>query len=84
MDYLNKFNNNLKTSYNSNKDYSLKPNLVQENTKYFIKSVLIKSNKYKFRYYSYYYNIVLFTIFISILFFTLYYRYTFIKKKKFK
>ena len=83
MDYLNKFNNiNSKNSYNSNKDYKLKPKLVQEHTKDFIKSVLVKSNKYKLKYYSYYYNIVLFTVFISILSFTLYYRYTYVKKKK--
>ena len=81
MDYFNKFNNsNFKN--NNNKDYSLKPKLVQNHTKDFIKSVLIKSNKYKLKYYSYYYNIILFTTFISILSFTLYYRYTYVKKQK--
>tara|TARA_B100001758_G_scaffold230886_1_gene226918 strand:- start:362 stop:616 length:255 start_codon:yes stop_codon:yes gene_type:complete len=83
MDYLNKFNNNnsFKFNNNSKKDFGLKPKLVQDHTKDFIKSVLVKSNKYKLRYYSYYYNIVLFTVFISIFFFTLYYRYTYVKKK---
>ncbi len=82
MDYLNKFNNNSFKNNNYKKDFGLKPKLVQDHTKDFIKSVLVKSNKYKLKYYSYYYNIVLFTIFISILFFTLYYRYTYVKKKK--
>ena len=47
-----------------------------------MKNVLIKSNKYKLKYYSYYYNVIMFLIFISILFFSLYYRYKFVKKNK--
>ena len=75
--FLDFNNNDNKNNYDTYSDNNLlnKPSLVELKTKKYLNNILLKCNNFKYQYYTYYYNLIGFILFFTILSIVLFFKY---------